>query len=116
MGLFNEINAKDKRLLFLVGLLLSIVIYLVALINLKVESEALIQLKLIPIFLGIVYQSRKLSSSWIDIGLKLVISFFISFLLVMISKEPGDKNILITIPLFFVGIFSLVSTFYHEKN
>ena len=83
------------------------------------SERNVISFSVVAIFLGIIYENRKLSSTWKMIGLKALGALMLSFFVFMPGKRSHNydftRNIEIW-PFVFIGFFVLASVIFHQRK
>lgn len=83
------------------------------------SNRSLISVTMLPVLAGLVYENRRLGSSWGKIGLKSLGAFFLSFLAFIPFKREYDYLLddhLEAWPFWFFGCMVLISMVVHEKK
>lgn len=83
------------------------------------SNRSLISITMLPVLAGLVYENRRLGSSWGNIGLKSLGAFFLSFLAFIPFKKEHDyllDNHLEAWPFWFIGCMVLLSIVVHEER
>ncbi len=83
------------------------------------SNRSLISITMLPVLAGLIYENRRLGSSWGKIGLKSLGAFFLSFLAFIPFKREYDYLLddhLEAWPFWFFGCMVLISMVAHEKK
>ena len=83
------------------------------------NEKKLISIMMIPVILGIIYENRRLSVSWGELILKLVLSLFISLVAFIPGKKEFDYSLdhhIETWLYAFIIIFTLLSVYDHGEK
>ncbi len=104
-------------LYLLLGLLIAFLIYIFY--RISISSRNLYVLNIIPLFLGIIYENKRLSTDWKMIALKAIGALVLSLFFFFPGKNESVYNFENHIILWqfgFLVIFVLISVFIHDQK
>jgi hypothetical protein len=104
-------------LYLLLGLLLAFLIYIFY--RISISARNLYVLNFIPLFLGIIYENKRLSTNWKMIALKAIGALVLSLFFFFPGKNESVYNFenhIIFWQFGFLGFFVLISVIIHDKK
>lgn len=87
--------------------------------RISISDRKLFALSFIPLFLGVIYENKRLSTDWKIIALKAIGSFILSFFVFLPGKRERNydfENHIEMWPFAFLAIFVFISVIIHDKK
>lgn len=109
---------KWSTYIYLIGFLL-IVFLIYILFRISISDRKLLSISFIPLFLGIIYENKRLSTDWKIIVLKTFGALIFSFLAFLPGKRERNydfENHIEIWPFTFLAFFVFISVIIHDKK
>ncbi len=111
-------NKRWSIYLYLIGFsLLLLLIYIF--FRISISDRKLLSISFIPLFLGIIYENKRLSTHWKVIALKALGALVLSFLAFLPGRRERNydlDNHIQMWPFTFLAIFVFISVMVHDKK
>ena len=98
-------------------LLITFLIYIIY--RAQISDRKLFTLSFVPLLLGIIYETKRLSTDWKIIALKILGSLIFSFFAFLPGKHERNydfENHIESWPFYFIAIFVFISLIFHDKK
>lgn len=109
---------KWSTYLYLLGFFL-IIFLIYILFRISISDRKLLSLSFIPLFLGLIYENKRLSTDWKVIALKAIGALILSFFAFLPGKKERNydfENHIEIWPFTFLAIFVFISVIIHDKK